>query len=160
MKKKITKKTLSTVSQRNRHKRKSKARAEAELMRAVMETGVGVDALKITSKSDRGRRGQVSAKMRSDETVSRGIFSSSKSGFGFVALEDGSCDRDIFIPEDKTGGAIDGDLVEIIYHRYTTRFGEEKTEGRVKKIVEYGRKTVIGTVEAERFLPRSRRYAR
>ena len=160
MKKKITKKTLSTVSQRNRHKRKSKARAEAELMRAVMETGVGVDALKITSKSDRGRRGQVSAKMRSDETVSRGIFSSSKSGFGFVALDDGSCDRDIFIPEDKTGGAIDGDLVEIIYHRYTTRFGEEKTEGRVKKIVEYGRKTVIGTVEAERFLPRSRRYAR
>lgn len=160
MKKKITKKALSTVSQRNRHKRKSKESVRAELMRAVMETGVGVDALKITSKSDRGRRGQISSKMRSDETVSRGIFSSSKSGFGFVTLEDGGSERDIFIPEDKTAGAIDGDLVEIIYHRYTTRLGEEKTEGRVKKIVEYRRKTVIGTVEAERFALHSRRYSR
>ena len=71
------------------------------------------------------------------------MFSGSKSGFGFVAVEGEA--RDIFIPEDKTHGAIDGDLVEIIYHKYQSR-GEERTEGRVRKIISYGRKTVIGEV--------------
>jgi len=81
--------------------------------------------------------------------LARGIFSGSKSGFGFVTLESGY-DKDIFIPEDKTHGALDGDFVEIIYHVYTSRDGIEKTEGRVTKIIEYGRDFIIGTLTLER----------
>ena len=150
MKNSRTKKALSKFSKRNTHKRKSKERAKAELLRAVNETGVGTDSLKISYSLDSGRRGRMSDKARRDEVVARGVFSSSKSGFGFVTPTE-SEGRDIFIPEDKTGAAIDGDLVEIIYHTYTNRFGEEKTEGRIKKIVEYGRRTVIGTLTEDSY---------
>ena len=149
MKNNRTKKALSKFSKRNTHKRRGKEKVAAELMRAIAETGVGTDSLKLTSAVDRGRRGRVSDRIRRDEKSARGVFSSSKSGFGFVKLEDGY-DKDIFIPEDKTGGALEGDIVEIIYHIYNNRYGEEKTEGRVRKIVEYGRKTVIGTVSEDR----------
>ena len=150
MKNNRTKKAITKFTKRNTHKRNSKEKAKRELMRAVMETGVGTDSLKLSYAYDLGRRGRTSDKARRDEIVARGVFSSSKSGFGFVTLSEG-CDKDIFIPEDKTGGAIDGDLVEIIYHTYSNRFGEEKTEGRVKKIAEYGRKTVIGTLVRDNF---------
>ena len=149
MKNNRTKKALSKFSKRNTHKRRGKEKATAELMRAIAETGVGTNSLKLISSVDRGRGGRVSGRIRRDEICARGVFSSSKSGFGFVTLKEGY-DKDIFIPEDKTGGAIEGDIVEIIYHIYTNRFGDEKTEGRVRKIVEYGRKTVIGTVSGER----------
>ncbi len=148
MKNNRTKKALAKFSKRNTHKRRGKEKAAAELMRTIAETGVGTDSLKITSTHDKGRRGRVSNKMRQDEILARGVFSSSKIGFGFVTLEEGY-DKDIFIPEDKTGGALEGDLVEIIYHVYNNRYGDEKTEGRVRKIVEYGRKTVIGTVSED-----------
>ena len=150
MKNNRTKKALSKFSGRNTHKRKSKERAKAELLRAVRETGVSADSLKLKLAVDEGRRGRVTTRQGRDEMTIRGTFSSSKSGFGFVTPLDGEYERDIFIPEDKTAGAIDGDLVEIIFHTYNSRYGEEKTEGRVKKIVEYGRKTIVGTVEIQR----------
>jgi len=149
MKNKRTLKSIEKFSKRNTHKRKTRERAKAELLRAVAATGVGTDSLKLGFSNDGGRRARVSDKARRDEIIIRGIFSSSKSGFGFVAPLNSEGQRDIFIPEDKTAGAIDGNLVEISYHTYTTRFGEEKTEGRVRKIVEYGRKTVIGTLTLE-----------
>lgn len=156
MKNNRTKNALAKFSKRNTHKRRNKEKAKAELMRAIAETGVGMDSLRLSSSVDLGRRGRVSTRAMRDEKTARGIFSSSKSGFGFVTLTEGY-DRDIFIPEDKIGGAIDGDLVEIVYHIYKTRFGEEKTEGRVRKIVEYGRKTVIGTVSDDNSLRYSRK---
>ena len=113
-----------------------------------MESGVGTDSLKLSFACDNGRRGRVSEKVHRGEVVATGVFSSSKSGFGFVNL--GEETEDIFIPEDKTAGAIDGDKVEIIYHTYYNRFGEEKTEGRVRKILQYGRKNIIGTVDFDR----------
>lgn len=149
MKNNRTKKALSKFSGRNTHKRKSKERAREALLRAINETGVGTSSLKLTSSYDGGRRERVTGRVRRDEILARGVFSSSRSGFGFVTLE--GHERDIFIPEDKTLGAIDGDIVEIIYRAYRSRDGEEKTEGRVKKIVEYGRKTLIGTVESDSF---------
>ena len=155
MKKRNTKISHASFTKRSTHKRKSKERAKEELMRAVRESGVGTDSLHLSLSMDSGRRARVSDKRRKDETVARGVFSSSKSGFGFVTLFE-SEGRDIFIPEDKTGGAIDGDTVEIIYHRFTTRFGEEKTEGRVKKIVEYGRRSIIGTLCYEHSRTRQR----
>lgn len=145
MNKKMSKRNFDKFSKRNTHKRKSKERAKSELLSMLNEISVGTDALKIKSTTDRGRRGRVSNKAGQDEIHASGIFSSSKSGFGFVRVD--GLERDVFIPEGKCKSAIDGDTVDIVYHTFKTRFGEEKTEGRVTKITAYSRKTVIGTVE-------------
>lgn len=158
MKRNNTKKSMNKFVGRNTHKRRSKERAKAELLRAVNEVGVGTDALKLNMISDDGPRARVGTSKRRDEEISRGVFSSSKSGFGFVKIDE--LTRDVFIPEDKTAGAIEGDLVEIVYHIYKSRFGEEKTEGRVRKIIEYGMKTMIGTLEYESFFARGEKRAR
>jgi len=159
MKNRKNKRALSGTSPRNVHKRKKKEEAKRELMRIIDEMGVRSDNVKFGASYDGGRRGRISARAMRDEVTARGIFSSSKSGFGFVEIE--GLGRDVFIPEDKTGGAITGDLVEIIYHSYTSRFGEEKTEGRVKKIIEYGRESIIGTLvyEESYYRRKLRRYA-
>ena len=146
---KKTKKDFTKFTKRNTHKRRTKDAAKRELLRAVAETEVAYSGIVLKDTVDFGRRGRTSTKRRSDERVARGIFSGSKSGFGFVTLESGY-DRDIFIPEDKTHGALDGDFVEIIYHIFTSREGVEKTEGRVTKIVQYGRDFIIGTLVTER----------
>jgi len=146
---KSTKKDFTKFTKRNTHKRRSKDAAKRELLRAVAETEVAYSGIVLKDTVDFGRRGRSSDKHRKDETVSRGIFSGSKSGFGFVTPESGY-DKDIFIPEDKTHGALDGDFVEIIYHAYTSREGIEKTEGRVTKIIQYGREFIIGTLVIER----------
>ncbi len=150
---KRTKKDFTKFTKRNTHKRRTKEAAKQELLRAVAETEVAYSGIVLKDTIDSGRRGRSSSKRRADETMARGIFSGSKSGFGFVTLESGY-DKDIFIPEDKTRGALDGDFVEIIYHIYTSRDGVEKTEGRVTKIIEYGRDFIIGTLVLERI----RRY--
>ena len=146
---KSTKKDFSKFTKRNTHKRRGKEAARAELLRAVRETEVAYSGIVLKDTVDFGRRGRTSPKRRNDETISRGIFSGSKSGFGFVTLESGY-DKDIFIPEDRTGGALDGDFVEVIYHIYTSREGVEKTEGRVTKIIEFGRDSIVGTLVMER----------
>ena len=145
---KRTKKDFSKFTKRNTHKRRSKDAAKKELLAAVAESEIAYSGIVLKDTLDSGRRGRTSTKRRSDETLARGIFSGSKSGFGFVTLESGY-DKDIFIPEDKTGGALDGDFVEIIYHVFTSREGVEKTEGRVTKIIEYGRDFIIGTLTLE-----------
>lgn len=142
------KRNLNKISKRNTHKRRSKERARDELLRIVAETNVGIDSLRIRDSLDGGRRDRTSDKHRRDELEATGIFSSSKSGFGFVSCEDR--ESDVFIPAGNTQGALDGDTVEIIYHTYTDRMGEEKTEGRIKRIVSYSRRTVIGTLEPDR----------
>ncbi len=142
------KRNLNKISKRNTHKRRSKERARDELLRIVAETNVGIDSLRIRDSLDGGRRDRVSDKHRSDEREVVGIYSASKSGFGFVRCEDR--ESDVFIPAGNSQGALDGDTVEIIYHTYTSRYGEEKTEGRVKRIVTYARRTVIGTLEPDR----------
>ena len=146
---KSTKKDFSKFTKRNTHKRRGKDAAKRELLKAVAETEVAYSGIVLKDTFDYGRRGRESVKRRRDEITVRGIFSGSKSGFGFVTVESGY-DKDVFIPEDKTCGALDGDFVEIIYHVYHTREGVEKTEGRVTKILEYGREFVIGTLVIER----------
>ena len=146
---KSTKKDFSKFTKRNTHKRRSKDAAKRELLKAVAETEVAYSGIVLKDTIDAGRRSRVSEKRRKDEITVRGIFSGSKSGFGFVTVESGY-DKDVFIPEDRTHGALDGDFVEIIYHVYTNREGLEKTEGRVTKIIEYGREFLIGTLVVER----------
>ena len=144
-----SKRNLRKIIKVNTHKRKSKERAKNALLKAINETNVGTDALHISFSHDGGRGARSSYKAHRDEHIITGIFASSKSGFGFVEADEEFkelCDRDVFIPEDKTLGAIDGDRVEIFFHFYTSRMGENKTEGRVRKILEYGRKSIIGTL--------------
>lgn len=80
---------------------------------------------------------------RAPETVAEGIFAGTKTGYGFVTAE--GAVRDIFIPREKTGGALDGDRVLCRYHTYTSG-GIERTEGEVTRVTEAVRKTVVGTL--------------
>ncbi len=80
---------------------------------------------------------------RAPETVAEGIFAGTKTGYGFVTAE--GAVRDIFIPREKTGGALDGDRVLCRYHTYTSG-GIERTEGEVTHVTEAVRKTVVGTL--------------
>ena len=125
------------------HRRRSKEAAKAELLRAIRESGTDASAVKIRDSVDSGRRGRSSLSAHSDEYTVEGVYSSSRAGYGFVTMDSG----DIFIPEGKANGAIDGDLVRAVYHEYKSRLGETKTEGRVTKIIEYGRVNVVGEVE-------------
>ncbi len=139
---------FTKFTKRNTHKRAARDAAKAELLRAVRESGTVADGVKIRDRVDSGRRGRVSHTAHRDETVATGGYIGSRSGYGFVNIGE----EDIFIPEGKSGGAIDGDLVEIVYHRYENRFGEQKTEGRVRKILEYGKRLMVG--EADEFYRR------
>lgn len=152
---KKTKKNFERFSKRNVHKRKGKARALADIKSELDKSGVDYSGARIALSEDGGRASRVSTHAGRDEVRARGLFSGSKSGFGFVSV-DGE-ERDIFIPEDKTGGAIHGDLVDIIYHTYRARTGEEKTEGRVTRIVECGVTTLVGTLICEPSHLRGRR---
>lgn len=140
------KRDFNKFTKRNTHKRRAKDAEREELLSQIKSTGVNYSGVRIGC----GMPG------RSSDVTASGVFSSSRQGFGFVRVD--GVDRDIFIPEDKTLGAIEGDLVLISYHSFIDRYGNEKTEGRVKKILEYGRKTLIGTVEEEYVRHGRRRY--
>ena len=153
MKKKYTKKDFAKFNKINTHKRRDKERRRLDLLAAIENSGVAYsDGLKIRDVSDRGGFGKNKKAFKS----AMGIFSGSKSGFGFVTLEEGY-DRDIFIPEDKTLGAIDGDYVRISYKVFKDSFGAEKTEGRVEKIERFGIENVIGTLTVSPSYMRGRR---
>ena len=121
MKKSVSKRNLNKISKVNTHKRKNKERARAELLRQLESINVKHEGFAFRDSDATGRRS-----MNSGHTV-MGVFSGTRSGFGFVSAE--VLARDIFIPEENTGGAIDGDYVECVYRVYKTYRGEEKTEG-------------------------------
>ncbi len=138
MKKKSVKRNFDKFSKRSAHKRRSRDTELRELEGLASASGVSTTGAKYRSVNAGAKRGT--------DREATGIFSSTKSGFGFVRLDEGF---DVFIPAGLCERALDGDTVEIEYSIYKNRFGEEKTEGRVKKIVEYGRKTLIGTLTEE-----------
>ena len=94
---KSTKKDFTKFTKRNTHKRRDKEAAKRELLKAVAETEVAYSGIVLKDTIDSGRRGRVSDKRHRDEITVRGIFSGSKSGFGFVTVEEGY-DKDVFIP--------------------------------------------------------------
>ena len=76
---------------------------------------------------------------KAEEFALVGIFSGHAKGFGFVTIE--GREQDVFIPADKTKGAMDGDKVQIVIE------GEargKRAEGAVLRILEHANKTVIG----------------
>jgi len=116
-------------------------RARRELMRLVEETNVGTDHARIRLTDDSGYRAKRS------ESIADGIFSETQYGYGFVNIYGEK--RDIFIPEGYTMNAVGGDTVRIKYKKFLSSSGEEKTEGRITEILEYGKMTIIGTVTVD-----------
>ncbi len=77
--------------------------------------------------------------------VLTGTFMGTQKGFGFVRPEptqDGENMEDIFIPGNRTKGAMDGDRVQILLHDAPAG---RKQEGEVLHVLEHGTKTVVGT---------------
>ena len=62
---------------------------------------------------------------------------------GLVLLSIPEEDQDVFIGEDDAGGALDGDIVEVIITKASDRDGKRR-EGKIVKIVERGLTTVVG----------------
>jgi len=69
-----------------------------------------------------------------------GVFSGHSKGFGFVAVE--GLDQDIFIPEDKTGGALHGDTVLISAE--SKPGNGKRAEGHVVKVLIHANEQIIG----------------
>ncbi len=139
----MKKKNYNKAPRANVHKRRSRDAAKRALLRELDSIGVGHDSCVFGGGDIMGKRG-------ADSRVTvRGVFSSARGGYGFVTPDTGEGKRDVFIPEGKTLGAIDGDLVECTYRAYRGYSGEEKTEGRVTKIVKIGRETIIGALVGE-----------
>jgi ribonuclease R len=72
--------------------------------------------------------------------ILKGRFVTSKPGYGFVAPE-GESLEDIFIPARFAAGAMQGDLVEVLYKE---RGKKGKPEGRVLRILKKERKRLMG----------------
>lgn len=71
-----------------------------------------------------------------------GRFISNQRGFGFVEVE--GQQEDYFIPESEVNGAFHNDVVEIVLLH---RNGGKRQEASVKKIIERGTNTIVGTYE-------------
>lgn len=68
-----------------------------------------------------------------------GMFTGNARGFGFVTIE--GRDQDVFIPGDKTGGALHGDKVQIVV---SPNGNGKRSEGTVIRVVEHANQTIIG----------------
>ncbi len=69
-----------------------------------------------------------------------GTFSGHQRGFGFVTVE--GMERDLFIPEDKTGGALHGDTVMAVIEHEAE--GTKRSEGRIIRVLEHANREIIG----------------
>lgn len=82
--------------------------------------------------------------MPSDVKV--GKYMATQRGFGFVRVE--GEEEDIFVPENHTRGAMDGDSVQILLKRDA---GEgRRREGQILHIVEHGNHVLVGTYTRSR----------
>ncbi len=84
--------------------------------------------------SKKGKYGKVSSNLK------LGVFSGTKNGYGFVAIEGET--EDVFIPASRVNGALHGDTVQIAVHPSSKP--DKKSEGEVLRIVARGADTVVG----------------
>lgn len=73
-------------------------------------------------------------KLAEKDAVLSGIFRASDRGFGFVSIEDQ--EDDIYIPNNQTNFALDGDIVTVDILRPAEPWFDKGAEGRVKAIIE------------------------
>lgn len=70
-----------------------------------------------------------------------GVFSGNAKGFGFVSVE--GRDGDLYIPADRTGGAMDGDRVQVQVSPGAS-FSGKRAEGTVVRVLERAHETLVG----------------
>ena len=128
---------------------KSKSKRPAPRRRAHIGRGAPRQLPRPTARA--------TVRKRVAEEISEGVFAGTKTGYGFVTAE--GAERDIFIPREKTCGALDGDRVLCRYHTYSSA-GIERTEGEIIRVTEAVRKTVVGTLCEELFGHGKRRSVR
>ena len=111
-------------------------REQREELKAVLNALLSEGKISISKKGKFGK---------AEAFALTGTFSGHPRGFGFVTAE--GQEEDIFIPADRTNGALHGDRVQIVID------AEEKgrrAEGTVVKILEHANETLIGTYEKSR----------
>lgn len=84
---------------------------------------------------------------RKKEKTREGIFRGSVKGYGFVKID--GTDTEIYIPKDKTRGALNGDRV-CIKILNTQEEKDFHQEGKVISILERDRETLVGTYQKSR----------
>lgn len=77
-----------------------------------------------------------------------GRFIAHPRGFGFVEVE--GWEQDVFIPEDRTGGAMHGDTVRVLLEHGASGIKNGKAGGSIVRIIERGVHELIGTFERGR----------
>ncbi|OUP81584.1 UNVERIFIED_ORG: ribonuclease R [Lacrimispora saccharolytica] len=111
-------------------------REQREELKAVLNALLSEGKISISKKGKFGK---------AEAFALIGTFFGHPRGFGFVTAE--GQEEDIFIPADRTNGALHGDRVQIVID------AEEKgrrAEGTVVKILEHANETLIGTYEKSR----------
>ena len=95
-----------------------------------------LDALVAEGKAGVSKKGKY-GKLEAFSIV--GLFSGTAKGFGFVTVE--GWEEDVFIPPDRTGGALHGDRVQIV-----TEDGKKgrRTEGTVVRVLERANREIVG----------------
>ncbi len=68
-----------------------------------------------------------------------GIFSGHPKGFGFVTVE--GMEQDVFIPAEKTAGAMHGDTVRLVVQQHQRG---PRAEGSIIKILEHANREIVG----------------
>ena len=120
-----------------------KEKEMAALMQVSKEDRIHLTELINEMKAD----GSIEISSKGKITISEGEkligkFISHAKGFGFVVIE--GRDEDLFVPENAVNGAFHNDTVEV-----TIVPGQngKRQEAKVKKIIERGMNTIIGTFE-------------
>lgn len=106
-------------------------RSSREELQEVLDSLLSQGKIGISKKGRYGR----------PETFSiQGIFSGTSRGFGFVQVE--GMDQDVFIPEEKTGQAMNGDRVQICVEEQS--HSGRRAQGRVLRVLEHANQQVVG----------------
>lgn len=112
------------------------AKEDREELRTILQELLAEGKLMLTSKGKY---------MKSNGRILTGTFVSNAKGFGFVEIE--GREEDLFIPEDKAGGAFHKDIVQVAL--LPGREGKRQ-EAQVVKIIARGMTQLVGTYERSR----------
>ena len=145
-KRNTAKKNIAKFTNRSYQKKRSADKLRREVLAVLEKGGISAPNLILRDALDRGRGvGNTGKKTENGRRIA-GVFLSSSGGYGFVRARE-EYSEDIFIPEGSTQGALDGDTVEVIFREYEGYNGQRRTEGRVVRITEIARHTLIGRLE-------------
>ena len=98
-----------------------------------------LDVLEAEGKIHRTQKGNY---IKGQSNRLAGIYQAHARGFGFVSIE--GSDDDVFIPEEESNGALQGDEVEIQITRGAGKREGLRQEGKVIRIIKRGTSQIVG----------------